>query len=109
MEKREKIKQIYQKLDIIVDDEIIDGILKNEETVKGLMRIYKDEEIDSMNYIFGKPHDNKYFTEEELNFISKIDLFDRKVIRVFKIIWANKDNTEKLKGFQKILNMEVRV
>ena len=106
---KEKIKQIYQKLDIIVDDEIIDGILKNEETVKGLMRIYKDEEIDSMNYIFDKPHDNKYFIEEELNFISKIDLFDRRVIETFKTIWDSKDNIKKLRKFQKILNREVIV
>lgn len=46
---KEKIKQIYQKYDIIVDNRSMDKILKNKQTVEGLMRIYKDEEIESMN------------------------------------------------------------
>ena len=54
MGKIEKIKQIYEKLDIIVREEDIDKIIKDESKVKGLMRIYKNEKIESMNYIFGK-------------------------------------------------------
>lgn len=51
------------------------------------MRLYKDEEIDSMNYIFGKDRNNKYFTELELRLASKIDLFNRKTIEFYKNIY----------------------
>lgn len=81
---KEKIKQIYQKYDIIVDDRSMDKILKNKQTVEGLMRIYKDEEIESMNYIFGKDRENKYFTENELNIASKINLFSREALNIWK-------------------------
>ena len=88
---KEKIKQIYQKFEIIVDDQTIENILKDKEKVQGLMRIYKDEEIDSMNYIFGKDNNNKYFTEFELQAASKINLFNRKVLKRCRSIWANNE------------------
>jgi len=88
---KEKIKQIYQKFDIIVDDKTIENILQDKDKVQGLMRIYKDEEIDSMNYIFNKPHDNKYFTEFELQAASKIDLFNRKILKACRSIWKNNE------------------
>lgn len=98
-----KIRKIYQKNKIEVDDDYIQNAMKNEKRVKDFMRLYKEEEIDSMNYILGKHYTNKYFTEFELKALSKIDLFDRKVIEICKIIWANKDNEEKLRSFQKQL------
>lgn len=52
-----------------------------------------------MNYILGKPENNKIFTKEELEIMNKIDLFNRKVVNVCKIIWDNRDNEEKLKSF----------
>ncbi len=70
------------------------------------MRLYKQEEIDSMNYIFGKPENNKKFTKFELKAISKIDLFDRKVINICKFIWENRNDDEKLKEILKMLKEE---
>ena len=54
MGKREKVKQIYNKFGIIVKEDYIDGIMANKEWLEGVMRLYKEEEIDSMNYIFGE-------------------------------------------------------
>lgn len=96
MKKREKVKQIYNKLGIIVGEDYIDGIMENKERLEGMMRLWKEEEIDSMNYIFGKSDDNKYFTEFEIELASKIDLFDRQVIKVCKNIWENRENEETL-------------
>lgn len=81
---KEKIKQIYQKLDIVISEEDIDKIMKDTKTVEGLMRIYKEEENESMNYIFGKDRSNLYFTEKELSIASKINLFSREVLELWK-------------------------
>lgn len=105
MGKREKIKQIYQKLDMKVGEGYIDRIMKDKERVKDFMRLYKEEEIDSMNYILGKPANNLYFSEFELEAMSKINLFNRKVIEWCKLIWENKDNEEELNKIQEILNL----
>lgn len=67
------------------------------------MRLYKQEEIDSMNYIFGKPESNKKFTKFELKAISKIDLFDRKVVNICKYIWENRNDDEKLEEILEML------
>ena len=61
--------------------------MKDKEKVKQFMRIYKQEEINSMNYILGKTEDNLYFTEEEIELCSKIDLFDRETIKICKHIY----------------------
>lgn len=87
MEIKEKIKKVYQKNNIIVNDETIEAIMQDKERTKGLMRLYKDEEIDSMNYIFGKPKGNLYFTKFEVEATSKIDLFNRKVVEICKNIY----------------------
>lgn len=99
MEIKEKIKK--------VDDEYIECKMKDKEKVEQFMRIFKQEEIESMNYILGKPESNLLFTKEELELCSKVDLFNRQVVKVCKIIWENKDNPEKLEKFMKILNKEV--
>ncbi len=104
MEIKEKIRKVHQKNNIIVNDEIVEAIMQDKERTEGLMRLYKDEEIDSMNSIFGKDKDNKIFTEFELYLSNKINLFDRKVVDIFKIIWDNKDNTEKLEKFNRIID-----
>lgn len=62
------------------------------------MKLYKQEEIESMNYIFGKPESNNKFTKFELKAISKIDLFDRK--------WENRNDDEKLEEILKMLKEE---
>lgn len=69
-----------------------------------MLKLYKNEEIKSMNYVFGKSEGNEYFTQFELELASKIDLFNKKVVNVCKIIWENKDNSKRLKSFMKILN-----
>lgn len=87
MEKKEKVKRIYQKRGVNIAEDYLNEVMKDKERVKSLMRIYKNEEINSMNYIFGKPYDNKYFTEFELQVASKINLFNRKVVEVCRKIW----------------------
>jgi hypothetical protein len=56
---------------------------------KSIIRIYKTEEMEAMNYILGKDKDNKTFTKFELEAMNKIDLFNKKVVEVCKVIWAN--------------------
>lgn len=80
--------------------------MKDKNKVRDSLRLYKQEEIDSMNYIFGKPESNKKFTKFELKAISKIDLFDRKVINICKFIWENRNDDEKLKEILKMLKEE---
>lgn len=109
MNKKEKIKQIYAKNNIEVNDEYIENAMQDKERVKAFMRLYKQEEIDSMNYILGKPYDNKVFTKFELEAMSKIDLFNRKVINICKTIWDNRDNPEKLQQFKEQLDAEIQV
>lgn len=107
MNEKEKIKKIYEKREIKVDDEYIENAMKDKQRVKAFMREYKQEEIDSMNYIFGKSHDNETFTEFELEAMSKIDLFDKKVIKICKMIWDNRDNEENLNQILNQLNIEL--
>ena len=61
-----------------------------------MIKIYKQEEMDSMNYILGKPANNKVFTKFELEATSKVDLFNRNVVNICKLIWENRDNEEEL-------------
>ena len=61
--------------------------MKDKEKVEQFMRIYKQEEVNSMNYILGKSENNLYFTKEEMELCSKIDLFDRETIKICKHIY----------------------
>lgn len=81
--------------------------MKDKKRVEAFMKTYKEEEISSMNYILGKPLDNLIFTKFELEAMSKIDLFNKKVINICKIIWENKDNEETLNKFLNQLNIEL--
>ena len=96
MEEREKIKKIYKKANVKVSEDYIDNIMKDDARVKDFMRMYEQEKIWSMNEILGKPHDNNYFTEFELEICSKVDLFNRNVIKWSKLIWQNRDNEKEL-------------
>lgn len=87
MEIKEKIRKVYQKNGIEVDDDYIEYKMKEKEKVEQFMKIYKQEEVNSMNYILGKPEDNLYFTEQEIELCSKIDLFDRETIKICKHIY----------------------
>lgn len=89
MEIKEMIRKVYQKNGINVDDEYIEGILEDKQRTNNILRLYKQEEMDSMNYILGKDKDNKIFTKFELEAMNTIDLFNKKVVNVCKTIWAN--------------------
>lgn len=104
MEIKEMIRKVYQKNGVQVDDDYIEYKMKDKKKVKDFMRLYKQEEMDSMNYILGKDKDNKVFTKFELEAMNKIDLFDRKVIKWSKLIWDNRDNVENLNEISNALN-----
>ena len=101
------IKKVYQKNGIQVDDDYIEYKMKDEQKVKDFIRLYKQEEIDSMNYILRKPENNSVFTKFELKAMSIIDLFDRKVVEISRIIWDNKDDTKRLEQISNELNIEL--
>lgn len=75
-----------------------------EKITKETIRIYKQEEINAMNYILGKDKHNKVFTKFELEAMNKIDLFDKQMIEICKQIWDNKDNPERIRKFIAIIN-----
>jgi len=109
MSEKEKIEKVYSKYGIKVDKVSLENIIKDEDRVKAFTKIYKQEEIESMNYILGKPYNNYTFTKFELEAMSKINLFEKKLVNICKIIWDNKDNEEKLQGFLNQLKKEVKV
>lgn len=81
------IRKVYQKSGIQVDDDYIEYKMKDKKKVEQFKILYKQEEIESMNYILGKPLDNTIFTEDEIEICSKIDLFDRKTVEMCKNIY----------------------
>ena len=87
MEIKEMIRKVYQKSGVQVDDNYIEHKMQDKEKVKQFVRIYKEEEINSMNYISGKPEKNQIFTKEEVVLFSKIDLFDRTTIEACRNIY----------------------
>jgi hypothetical protein len=104
----EKLSPEYHKawLNGIMTEELSNE-LENLRLQEDILRIYKQEEIDTMNYILGKQKNNNYFTEFELKAMAQIDLSDRKVVDICKIIWDNKDDEEKLKSFKKQLDESI--
>lgn len=71
---------------------------------KSIIREYKTEEINAMNYILGKDKNNKIFTKFELEKMNEIDLFDKQMVEMFKQIWDNKENPERIRKFIAIIN-----
>lgn len=104
MQEKEKIKQIYKKINVRISEDYIEDIMKNEKRVKDFMRMYKQEEIWSMNEILGKPYNNLVFTKFELETCSKIDLFDMAQIKWCKLFWKNRNNEENYQELQNALN-----
>lgn len=88
MEIKEKIKNYYAEMGVKVDNDYIEGILKDSERTSKIIRLYKQEEVNAMNYILEKPQNNNYFTQFELEAMSKINLFNRKVVEICKRIYA---------------------
>nr|DAY88982.1 MAG TPA: hypothetical protein [Caudoviricetes sp.] len=96
MEIKEMIRKVYQKNGVQVDDDYIEYKMKDEQNIKAFMRLYKQEEMDSMNYILGKDKDNKVFTKDELELMNTINLFNRKLVEACKIIYEKKYREEKV-------------
>lgn len=78
--------------------------MEDKERTTSLLRMYKQEEIKSLNYILEKDENNNVFTKEELELANTIDLFDRTVLNWCKLIWKNRNNTENLAEIQNVLN-----
>lgn len=73
------------------------------------MQIFSNKEYETIEYILGKNKEDNYFTQEELEFVSKMDLLDPYMINVAKRIWENKDDTKELNKLLKMTNMEVNI
>ena len=56
---------------------------------KNFIRLYENQEIESMNYIFDKNNTNNWFTQEELAFASQVDLFNKGSLNDVKESWLN--------------------
>lgn len=103
----EIIKDCYRSNGVTIDEDYLNGILENPKRVEHFREFHEREKRWNMNYILSKPLENEEFTDFELQALSMIDLFDRKVVNLCKIIWDNKDNPEKLEQFAKQLNIEL--
>lgn len=95
MELKDRIKNYYKSEKIKVDDEFVNGVIADKDRANKLIKFFEPIELNAMNYILGKDKDNKVFSEYELNALSVIDLFNKKVVNLCKIIWDNKDDNEK--------------
>ena len=62
----------------------------NYSKIKNFIRFYDDQEIQSLNFIFGKNNCNNWFTQEELAFACDVNLLDRKNIENAKQNWLYK-------------------
>lgn len=105
----EIIKDCYRSSGIKVDQDYIDDILKNKKRVEQFRELHEKEKRWNMNYVLGKPLDNMEFTDFEIEALSKIDIFNRKLLKICKVIWDNKDNPEKLEEFANQLNLELKM
>lgn len=81
------IRKVYQKGGVQVEDDYIEYKMKDKKKVQSFKEFYRQEEIDSMNYILGKPKNNTIFKIEELELCYKIDLFDKKTVEICKKIY----------------------
>lgn len=95
MELKDRIKNYYKSEKVKVDDEFVSGVIADKDRANKLIKFFEPIELNAMNYILGKDKDNKVFSEYELNALSVIDLFNKKVVNLCKIIWDNKDDNEK--------------
>lgn len=61
----------------------------NKEKVKNFIRFYENDEIESLNLLFGKNVNNNWFTQEELAFASDVNLFDKEHVGRARMDWIN--------------------
>lgn len=57
--------------------------------IKNFIRFYNDEEIQSMNFLFGKDSSNTWFTQEELSYCCDIDLSSKENLEIARNNWLN--------------------
>ena len=62
-----------------------------EPNTKKIFRYYNYDEIQSMNFIFGKSPNNNWFSHEELSHIAGIDLLNQTNIENAKAEWINRN------------------
>lgn len=70
------------------------------------MRIFSKEEMKIIYYILGKDINDKWLSEEELEFVKDMDFTDKSLPGVAKQIWDNRNNPKLLKTFVKIAKQE---
>lgn len=101
---------VVGKKDISNAEDVIEELLsENKERIKALEKEWKiSENLEKINYIFGKEKDNKYFTQEELGCIELFNLDNNKLFKFYRFIWANRYNTEFLDKWLKQLTEEIR-
>lgn len=61
---------------------------------KNIIKMYKTEEIKTMNYILGKEENNYIFTKAELELMNTIDLRNSKVVEACKTIYSNERSVD---------------
>ena len=59
------------------------------DKIKNFIRFYNNEEIQSMNFLFGKNDSNNWFTQEELSFACDVDLHNKENLEIAKNNWLN--------------------
>lgn len=101
---KEKIKDYYAGMGVKVDNDYIESILKDGKRTNEIIRLYKQEEVNQMNIMFGKEIGNAMFTGEELTFANQFDLCDKHVVKIAKIIWEYRNNKKALEQMLNILN-----
>ena len=104
MEIKEKIRNYYTGMGVKVDNDYIEGILKDSKRTNKIIRLYKQEEVNKMNIMFDKEIGNSIFTREELTFANQFDLYDKHVVKIAKIIWEYRNNKKALEQMLNILN-----
>lgn len=101
---------VVGKNDIGNEEDVIKELLdENKKRIKALKKEWRiSENLEKINYIFGKEKDNKHFTQEELDCIELLNLDNSKLFEFYKFIWANRNNTEFLDKWIKQLAKEIR-
>ena len=56
---------------------------------KNFIRYYNTEEIQSLNFLFGKNNSNNWFTQEELSFACDVDLLSKDSLEDARNNWIN--------------------
>lgn len=108
MEDIEIIKDCYRSNKVKVDQDYLNDILKDKKRIEQFKELHKRIKIWNMNYILGKPLENTEFKDIELKELSRLNLFNNKLLIFYKYIYENRNNSEKLEELQSKLNLELK-